>query len=100
MTVVIKMFIIKLFLIYYCVVSSLTYLYRHRPTLCGPTLPGMAKVSPNMAQIKSPYSLVELGQKNIFFNRIFFLCNIMHITQNKIHIVWHGMYLAKPQETV
>ena len=48
MTIVIMMFIIKLFLFYSCVVSILTYLCRH--TQCHPTLPAMAQVSPNMAQ--------------------------------------------------
>ena len=61
MTIVIQMFIIKLFLFFLCAVSILPYLYRH--TLCDPTLPGMAQVSPNM----SPHSLGELGQENIFF---------------------------------
>ena len=60
MTIVIKMFIIKLFLFYSCVVSILTYLYRH--TLCDPTLPGMAQVSPNMAQVSPLFGRVRSGE--------------------------------------
>ena len=49
MTIVIKMYIIKLFLFYFCAVPILKYLYQH--ALCDPTFPGMAQVSQNMAQV-------------------------------------------------